>query len=170
MPLPEISMALSDVKARAWVFCPAILFLCMSTAVASSDEFHLKTPVNRPSVPIDFNEPVYIETTKTAEVSFTSEFDKDSPDFRKRNSVVDVNPHDSKMSFVIKCDWLHRTAKDKYKIVSYDPKNVCLLLTTPRGAVQVIMMNADIASFVESISQASMLLNGTSIWYGICRN
>jgi hypothetical protein len=161
------------------------LFIWTNVAVASPEEFHLKTPVNRPSVPIDFTEPVYIDTTKTVEVSFTSEFDKDSPDFRKRNSVVDVNPHDNKMSFVIKCDRLHRTAKvtvtftvnnelqeivDEYKIISYDTKNCCLLLTTPRGAVQVIMMNADIGSFVESISQASMLFNGTWIWYGICRN
>jgi hypothetical protein len=175
-------MYASTMLDKRWL---VLLFLWINVAVASPEEFHLKTPVNRLPVPIDFNEPVYIETTQTAEVSFTSEFDKDSPDLRKRYSVVDVNPHDNKVSLVIKCDWLHRTAKvtvtftvnnepqeimDEYKIISYDPKNVCLLLTTPSGAVQVIMMNADIGSFVQSISQAGMLLNGTSMWYGFCRN
>ena len=172
------------------------LFLCINMVVASPDELHLKTPVTPPTVPIDFNQPVYVETTTTAQVSFEASFDftsglyKKSPDF-EAHSVVDVEPHDNKMSLIIKCDWLHRTAKvtatfndykypdmilektvDEYKIISDDPKKVCLLLTAPgnRPFVKVIVLNADIGSFVESISQAGILLNGTQIWYGFCRN
>jgi hypothetical protein len=114
-----------------------------------------------------------------------SKFDKESPNLQAYSSVVDVNPHDNKYSWKIKCDWLHRTAKvtttysvnnqpqedvRDYTIISADPKNVCLLYTG--NSVHVITMNSDIGSFVMSINMAPglVVVNGTLIWYGFCRN
>ena len=147
----------------------------------------MKTPVNRLPVPIDFNEMVYAETTTTAQVTFNSTFDKQSPDYQAYSLVVDVNPRRDKVSWKIKCDWLHRTAKVTtsytiqnqlqedvydYTIISNNPKNVCLLYTS-NNSVHVITMNSDIGSFVMSINMVpgvAVIINGTLIWYGICRN
>lgn len=172
-----------------WLLFP---FLWISMPVGSPQEFRLKTPVTPLTVPVDFNKPVYVETSTTAQVSYSEPVKEFGPDF-KPYSVVNVDLHDNKMSLVINCDWLHRTAKvtatftdsndpqrilekdvDEYKIISDDPHKVCLLHTPPPppplDAVKVIMMHADIGSFVESVSQAGTLLNGTQIWYGFCRN
>jgi hypothetical protein len=174
---------------NGWLVFTASLFLWISMPVAYPQEFRLKTPVPPLTVPIDFNQRVYVETTTTAQVFYSGPH-KDSPE---AYSVVNVDLHDNKMSLVIQCDWLHRTAKvtatftdsnhpqmilekdvDEYKIISGDPNKVCLLLTPspppPLSAVKVIMMHADIGSFVESISMAGTGLNGTQIYYGFCRN
>jgi hypothetical protein len=164
----------------------ASLFLWINIAAGSPDELHLETPVTRLTVPIDFNEVVYAETTTTAQVSFNSRFDKDSPDFQAYSSLVDVNPHDIKNSWKIKCDWLRRIAKvtisytvnnqlqettREYRIVSNDPKNVCLLYESGSSVI-VITMNSDIGSFVMSTNMAPgfLIVNGTLLWYGFCRN
>jgi hypothetical protein len=171
---------------KRWLIVINSLFFCINIAVGSPDESHLETPVTRLTAPIDFNEVVYAETTATAQVSFNSRYDKDSPDFQAYTSLVDVNPHDIKNSWKIKCDWLRRIAKVtssytvnnqlqettlEYRIVSYDPKNVCLLRESG-GSVIVITMNSDIGSFVVSANMASgfVIVNGTLIWYGVCRN
>ena len=94
-----------------WIVLTCNLFLWINITVASPDEFHLKIPVTFLTVPIDFNQVVYVETTTTAKVTFDSSFDKESPDRQAYSSIVDVNPRDNKVSWKIKCDWLHRTAK-----------------------------------------------------------
>jgi hypothetical protein len=155
----------------------------MNAAIGSPDELHVTTPVTRLTVPIDFNRVVYVETATTAKVTF----DKESPDRQAYSSVVDVNSHDDKVSWKIKCDWLHRTAEVTtsytiqnqpqedvydYTIISHDPKNVCLLYTS-NNSVHVITMNSDIGSFVMSINMVpgvAVIINGTLLWYGICRN
>jgi hypothetical protein len=160
----------------------------IDTAIGDSpEEFHLKTPVTRLTVPIDFNEVVYAETTKTAEVSFNWQYDRTSPNLLQvYSSLVDVNPHDIKNSFKITCDWQRKIAKvtssytvnnqpqedtRDYRIISYDPKNVCLVYETD-NAVMVITMNSEIGSFVVSKAWAPGfgIVNGTLIWYGTCRN
>ena len=171
---------------KGWFAFTCSLFLWTSVAFSSPEEFHVKTPVNRLPVPIDFNEMVYAETTTTAQVTFNSTFDKQSPDYQAYSLVVDVNPRRDKVSWKIKCDWLHRTAKitasctvenqpqedvEDYAVISHDPKNVCLLYTS-NNTVHVITMNSDIGSYVMSINRAAgiSLVNGTLIWYGFCRN
>ena len=185
--LPEKSMHTPTLFNTGWIVLTCNLFLWINITVASPDEFHLKTTVTFLTVPIDFNQVVYLETTTTAKVTFDSSFDKESPDRQAYSSIVDVNPHDNKVSWKIKCDWLHRTAKVTtsytiqnqlqedvydYTIISHDPKNVCLLYTS-NNSVHVITMNSDIGSFVMSINMVpgvAVIINGTLIWYGICRN
>jgi hypothetical protein len=170
-----------------WIVLACNLFLWINITVASPDEFHLKTPVTFLPVPIDFNQVVYVDTTTTAKVTFDSSFDKESPDRQTYSSVVEVNPQNYKVSWKIKCDLVHRTAEVTtsytienqpqedvydYTIISRDPKNVCLQYTS-NNSVHVITMNADIGSFVMSMNlvyDVPTLINGTLIWYGICRN
>src|SRR5258708_17066927 len=179
-------MSASKILNKGWLVITASLFFWINTAIGSPDELHLKTPVSRLTVPIDFNEVVYAETTTTAQVTFNSGFDKQSPDLQSYSSLVDVNPHDIKNSWKIKCDWLHRIAEVtttysatnqpqettlQYRIISYDPKNVCLLHETPSG-ILVITMNSDIGSFVMCTNMAPgfAIVNGTVFLYGFCRN
>ena len=178
-------MYTSTFLVKGWQLSTVNLLLWINTVVASPDELHLKTPITPLTVPIDFNEEVYVETTTTAEVLFYPAINKEAPDF-KAYSVVDVNSHNVENSWKIKCDWLHRTAKVTnsytvnnqlrentlaYTIVSYDSKNVCLLHRSDYG-VQVITMNSYIGSFVLSthIAHGFGLVNGATIWYGFCRN
>src|SRR5262249_37167169 len=134
-------MYTSKILGKGWQVFTASLFFWVNISVASADELHLETPITPLSVPIDFNEVVYVETTTTAEVLFYSGINKEAPDFRAY-SVVDVNSHNIENSWKIKCDWLHRTARvinshtvnnqlrentPEYTIISYDSKNVCLL-------------------------------------------
>jgi len=178
-------MYTSKILGKGWQIFTASLFLWVNISVASASELHLKTPITPLTVPIDFNEAVYVETTTTAEVLFYSGINKETPDF-KAYSVVDVNSDNIKNSWKIKCDWLHRTAKVtnsytvndqlrehtlEYTIISYDSKNVCLLHRNDNG-VQVITMNSDVGSFVLSthIAHGFGLVNGVTIWYGFCRN
>ena len=133
-------MYASKILGKGWLAFTASLFLWIDIAIGSPEQLHLETPVTFLTVPIDFNQVVYVETTTTAKVTFDSSFDKESPDRQAYSSVVDVNPHDNKVSWKIKCDWLHRTAKVTtsytiqnqpqedvydYTIISHDPKNVC---------------------------------------------
>jgi hypothetical protein len=179
-------MHASKMLYKAWFGFTCGLFFWTSVAFGSSEEFHLRTPVTRLTVPIDFNQTVYAETTTTAQVTFDSSIEE-SPDRQAYSSVVDVNPHDNKVSWKITCDWLRRTAKVTssytiqnqpqedvydYTIISHDPKNVCLLYTS-NNSVHVITMNSDIGSFVMSINMVpgvAVIINGTLIWYGICKN
>jgi hypothetical protein len=57
-----------------WIVLACNLFLWINITVASPDEFHLRTTVTFLTVPIDFNQVVYVETTTTAKVTFDSSF------------------------------------------------------------------------------------------------
>jgi len=148
-----------------------------SLAFGSPEEFRQEIPLSKLASPVDFNLLVHAECTKTVQVSFWSD-----------NRLVQVNPSDREVSFEVKCDWKQRTATVKiaftdasdkpgealvaYNITTFSTKDVCLTRLDDNGSVDTITMSADIGAFMRTYTGAPGFLKyqGTTIWYGTCRN
>jgi hypothetical protein len=76
-------MHASRILDKGWQVFAASLFLWANTSLGSPDELHLETPITPLTVPIDFNEVVYAETTQTAEVSFNAKPNREAPDLKR---------------------------------------------------------------------------------------
>jgi hypothetical protein len=155
-------------------------FLAINVAFGAAEDFTQETPVPKLATPVDFSKLVYAEVSKTAAVNFWS-----MPTERR---TVTVNAHESRpASFKIQCDWEQQTATviqtyvdpgsepqewvASFKILTPKLPSICLV-RTETWFVYVITMSAEIGAFMYTVTGApgSLKDQGTTIWYGTCRN
>ena len=180
-------MSASKILDKRWLVITASLFLWIDTAIGSPEGFHEETPMSKLASPVDFKLLVHAECTKTAQVSFWNKFDNELRGYRPYR-MVEVNPSERKVSFEIKCDFEQRTATVKiaftdvnnkpaealvaYTITTSSFQDVCLTRIDDNGSVDTITMSADIGAFMRTYTGAPGFLKyqGTTVWYGTCRN